>query len=103
MILLSGFIDYRPEERDEVVAGLVEVAKRSRDDAGCVDYWWAEDLETAGRFRFFECWESEELFTAHRNQPYEHDFMHRYVEGRAVGADAWSYVGVSGRASAMGM
>ena len=91
VILLSGFLDYRPEDRDEVVAALVEVSKRSQADHGCVDYWWAEDLETPGRFRFFECWESEEQFAAHRSQPYETDFMERYVNGRAIGADALAY------------
>ena len=91
VILISGFLDYRPEERDEVIAGLVEVSKRSQADPGCVDYWWAADLETPGRFRFFECWESEEQFAAHRGQPYEVEFMERYVNGRAIGADASAY------------
>ncbi len=97
---MSGHLDYRPEERDAVVAGLVEVARRSRADAGCVDYWWAEDLETRGRFRFFECWESEEQFAAHRDQPYEHEFMDRFVNGRVIGADAWAY-DPTGRRSGM--
>jgi len=100
VILLSGYLQYRPEERDEVIAGLIEVAKRSRDDPGCVDYWWAEDLETPSTFRFLECWETEEQFTAHRNQPYEHDFMERFVNNRVIGADAWSYATTS-RGSAM--
>jgi quinol monooxygenase YgiN len=101
MILLSGYLDYRPGERDEVVAGLVEVSRRSREDAGCIDYWWAEDLETPGRFHFFECWDSEEHFQAHHDQPYEHEFMDRFVNGRSIGADAWSYA-PTGRTSAMG-
>ena len=100
VILISGFIDYRPEERDEVVAGLVEVSKRSLADPGCVEYWWAADLETPGRFRFFECWETEQEFAAHRDQPYEHEFMERFVNGRAVGADASAY-DPSSRRSAM--
>ena len=102
MILISGYLEYRPEERDEVIAGLVEVSKRSRDDPGCLDYWWAEDLETPSRFRFLECWESEEQFAAHRDQPYEHEFMERYVNNRVTGADALSYA-PSSRRSAMDM
>ena len=100
MVLLSGYLEYRLAERDEVVAGLVEVSRRSREDPGCIDYWWAEDLETPGRFRFFECWESEEEFLAHRDQPYEHEFMDRFVNGRSTGADAGSYA-TTGRSSAM--
>jgi quinol monooxygenase YgiN len=102
VILISGYLEYRPEERDDVIAGLVEVSKRSRDDPGCLDYWWAEDLETPSRFRFLECWESEEQFAAHRDQPYEHDFMERYVNNRVIGADALSYAPTS-RRSAMDM
>ena len=100
MVLLSGYLEYRPSDRDEVLAGLVEVSRRSREDAGCIEYWWAEDLETPGRFRFFECWDSEERFLAHRDQPYEHEFMARFVNNRVIGADAVSYA-VSGRQSAM--
>ena len=101
MVLLSGDLEYRPEERAEVLAGLVEVSRRSREDAGCVEYWWAEDLEVPGRFRFFECWETEEQFAAHRDRPYEHEFMDRFVNGRITGADAWSYA-TTGRSPAMG-
>ncbi len=100
VVLLSGYLEYRLSERDEVVAGLVEVSRRSREDAGCIEYWWAEDLEIPGRFRFFECWESEEQFVAHRDRPYEQEFMDRFVNGRSTGADAWSYA-TTGRSSAM--
>ncbi len=69
------------------MAAVKAVAARSREDQGCVDYWWSEDLEQPCRFRFFECWESEEAFSAHQAQPYEHDFMTDHVS-RIVGADA---------------
>ena len=101
MVVVCGYLEYRPEERDEVVAGLIAVSRRSREDAGCIDYWWAEDLETPGRFRFFECWDSQEHFEAHRNQPYEDEFMNRFVNGRITGADAWTYSSPE-RSSALG-
>jgi len=97
--MISGYLQYRPGERDDVIAGLVEVSRRSRDDPGCVDYWWAEDLEAPCRFRFLECWETEEQFNAHRDQPYEHDFMERYVNNRVIGADAWAYDPTSRRSA----
>jgi quinol monooxygenase YgiN len=84
---LTGFLDFRPAERETTVAALGAVATRSRQDQGCVDYWWAEDLEHPCRFRFFECWESEEAFEAHQAQPYEQAFMTDHVS-RIVGADA---------------
>jgi quinol monooxygenase YgiN len=87
MHALTGYVDFRPEERDETVAALEAVTARSRGDAGCVDYWWSEDLEQTCRFRFFECWESEEAFDAHQAQPYEHEFMAEHLT-RIVGAAA---------------
>lgn len=58
-------------------------------------------MDVPCRFRFFECWETEEQFAAHRDQPYEHEFMARFVNERLVGADAWSYA-TTARTSAMG-
>ncbi len=100
MHALTGYLEFRPEERELTVAALEEIAIRSRGDAGCVDYWWSEDLERPCRFRFFECWESEEAFDAHQAQPYEHQFMTDHVS-RIIGADAHVLV-VTERRSAIG-
>jgi quinol monooxygenase YgiN len=90
MHALTGYLEFRPEERDLTIDALRDVATRSRADAGCVEYWWSEDIDHPSRFRFFECWESEEAFDAHQSQPYEHDFMTNHVS-RIVGADAHVY------------
>jgi quinol monooxygenase YgiN len=100
MHALTGYLDFRPDERAETVAAIEAVTTRSRLDPGCVDYWWSEDLEQPGRFRFFECWESEEAFDAHQAQPYEHEFMTQHVS-RIVGADA-HVLAVAERRSVMG-
>jgi len=100
MHALTGYLDFRPEERAETVAALQAVSDRSRTDRGCVDYWWSEDVDQPCRFRFFECWESEEAFEAHQAQPYEHQFMTDHVS-RILGADA-HVLTVTGRRSVMG-
>ncbi len=87
MHALTGYLEFRPEERDQTVTALRAVAARSRQDAGCVEYWWSEDVECPSRFHFFECWETEEAFNAHQAQPYEAEFMTDHVS-RIVGADA---------------
>jgi quinol monooxygenase YgiN len=87
MHALTGYLDFKPEEREQTVAALQAVGELSRRDGGCVDYWWAEDVDAPGRFRFFECWTSEEAFQAHQAQPYEHTFMADHVS-RIIGADA---------------
>jgi quinol monooxygenase YgiN len=100
VIVVAGMLKFKAEDRDDVLAGLREVVRLSRQDPGCVDYWWSEDIETAGAFRFLECWESQELMDAHMAQPHTETFMTQYV-ARMVGADAHVYQ-VSDRQSATG-
>jgi len=90
MLVISGMLEFKPEDRDFVLAGLVDITERSRKDPGCIDYWWAEEVDVPNRFRFFEVWESREVFESHRDMPHEHDFMDRYVS-RITGADAHIY------------
>jgi quinol monooxygenase YgiN len=90
MLAISGLLRFPPDARDEMVGVLGQLAERTRQDAGCIEYWWSEDLSEPGAFRFFEAWESEETFVAHRDAPYEHDFNDRYLP-RLIGADARQY------------
>jgi quinol monooxygenase YgiN len=100
MHALTGYLDFRPEEREQTVAALRAVAERSRQDPGCVEYWWSEDMDQPCRFRFFECWESESAFDSHQAQPYEKEFMADHVS-RIVGADA-TVMTIADRTSVMG-
>ena len=100
MYSLIGYLEFRPEDREQTISALREVATRSRQDEGCVDYWWSEDVLEPNRFRFFECWESKDAFDAHQAQPYEHEFMTVHV-ARVIGADA-QVLTITERASAMG-
>ena len=90
MVIVTGWLRFNSEDRDDVLAGMQEVTNLSRQDPGCIDYWWAEALGEPNTFRFFECWESEELFRSHRAQPFEDEFMTRYVS-RVVDAGAHTY------------
>ncbi|MEU8138423.1 putative quinol monooxygenase [Streptodolium elevatio] len=101
MLVISGFLTFRPEDREEIIEGLVAVSELSRKDPGCVEYWWAEELERPNTFRFFEAWETPEQFEAHRGMPYEEAFNERYLP-KIIGADANVY-SVTERKSAMGM
>jgi quinol monooxygenase YgiN len=100
VLAISGLLRFPAEQRDEMLGVLATLAERTRRDAGCVEYWWAEDLAEPGVFRFFECWESEATFAAHRNAPYEIEFNDTYLS-RIVGADARQYA-VSGVESLTG-
>jgi quinol monooxygenase YgiN len=87
MIIIAGSMSFDPSDRDDVLASLAETTGASRRDAGCVEYWWAEDLEEPNTFRFYECWESKELLDAHLAQPHESAFAERNL-GRMTGATA---------------
>ena len=87
MHAITGYLTFKAEDRDEVIAGLVDITELSRKDPGCVEYWWAEALDQPNTFRFFECWESQELLDAHLAQPHEIAFGERNLK-RITGATA---------------
>jgi quinol monooxygenase YgiN len=87
MIIIAGSLSFDPKDRQDVLASLAEVTEASRRDAGCLEYFWGEDLEAPNTFRFFECWESQELFDIHIAQPHEVAFGERNLT-RITGATA---------------
>ncbi len=91
MIIIAGSLTFDPSDRTDVLASLAEVTEASRNDAGCVEYSWAEDLEAPNTFRFFECWETQELLDAHLAEPHEVVFGERNLS-RITGATASMFV-----------
>jgi quinol monooxygenase YgiN len=87
MIIIAGSLSFDSSDREDVLLSLAEVTAASRRDAGCLEYFWAEDLEAPDTFRFFECWESQELLDAHLGQPHEVAFGDRNLQ-RITGATA---------------
>jgi quinol monooxygenase YgiN len=87
MFIIAGSLTFAAADREDVLVSLAEVTEHSRRDAGCVEYWWAEDVEAPNTFRFFECWASRELFDAHVDAPHEHAFGARNLS-RITGATA---------------
>jgi quinol monooxygenase YgiN len=77
MVVIAGSLTFSPADREDVLSSLAEVTELSRRDAGCVEYWWAEDLEAPNTFRFFECWASREELDAHLAAPHEKAFGER--------------------------
>ncbi len=90
MLAIQGYVDWPADLREEMRSILAALAERVRQDEGCIAYWWAEDLDNLGRFRFFEAWESEETYGAHRSADYEHHFMDTHIP-RAIGASAMQF------------
>jgi quinol monooxygenase YgiN len=91
MIIVVGSLSFDPADRADVLASLAEVTEASRQDAGCLEYAWSEDVEAPNTFRFFECWESQELLDAHLAAPHEAVFGERNLR-RLTGATASFFV-----------
>ncbi len=90
MLAIQGYVYWPAELREEMRPLLASLAERTNQDEGCIAYWWAEDLDHPGRFRFFEAWENQATYDAHRSADYEHDFMNTQIS-RAIGASAMEF------------
>jgi quinol monooxygenase YgiN len=89
-VAIGGTLRWPAELRDEMRPILVEVAARSRQDAGCLEYKWSEDLSEAGTFHFFEIWADQASLDAHLAADYEAAFMRDHAS-RVIGASAHGY------------
>jgi len=90
MLAISGKLLFRPEDHDEIADGFRDIIKLSRQEPGCVEYWFAEDLDQAGTFAFFECWASKDAFDTHVGSTNQKEFGERYLS-RMIGAAAAQY------------
>ena len=70
MLAIQGYVDWPAELREEMRPLLASLAERTNQDEGCIAYWWAEDLDHPGRIRFFEAWENQATYEAHRSADY---------------------------------
>jgi quinol monooxygenase YgiN len=59
MVIVGGWFEVEPSERDAFVAGRVEGMRRSRAEQGCIEYVLAPDPVDPGRVVLFERWESQ--------------------------------------------
>lgn len=70
MIILAGWVDVDPEQREAALeAGSVHM-RATRQLEGCLDYVWSADPLTPGRIVIFERWESRENLENHFASPH---------------------------------
>ena len=70
MLLIAGTIRIQAEDRDAVVAAMVEMNAESAAEQGCVCYDFSADLVDPTLFHLFEEWESEAHLAAHGSSPH---------------------------------
>ena len=65
MVIVGGWFEVDPSERDAFVAERTEVMQRSRAEQGGIEYVIAPDPLVPGRAILFERWERQEDLDAH--------------------------------------
>jgi quinol monooxygenase YgiN len=65
VVIVGGWFEVDPSERDAFVAQRVEAMVRSRAEHGCIEYVIAADPVDPGRAVLFERWESQADLDAH--------------------------------------
>ena len=86
MIVIAGHARLRASEVDEARRAGSVMAATSRDEAGCIDYRFAVDIDDPLVVRIFEQWESAAALEAHFATPHFLAFSEvilRAVDGAA--------------------
>ncbi|WAU82064.1 putative quinol monooxygenase [Streptomyces sp. Qhu-G9] len=74
-IIVAGWMDYAPGDRDTVLKALVELGLHTREEeSGCLDYAMTADPSDERRIRVFEHWSSQQALDEHFATPHIKDF-----------------------------
>jgi quinol monooxygenase YgiN len=65
LVIVAGWFEVDPSERDAFLARRVDAMRRSRAERGCIEYVIAADPLDPGRAVLFERWESQADLDAH--------------------------------------
>ena len=66
MVIVAGHVIVDREQRDDYLAGCVQVVQQARGTSGCLDFSISGDLLDATRVNVFERWESQDAVEAFR-------------------------------------
>ncbi len=75
MIIVTGSIQSRPEDLDELLAISLEHVHRSRAEPGCVLHSVHQDVEDVSTVVFLEHWKDRESLAAHFAVPASRKFV----------------------------
>lgn len=92
-IIVAGWMDYEPGDRDPMLEALVELGRRTREEEpGCLDYAMTADPTDERRIRVYEHWTSRQALDEHFATPHIKDFRTTVAELTRVGVslDAFS-------------
>ncbi|WP_374284052.1 putative quinol monooxygenase [Novosphingobium sp.] len=91
MLLINGWLKLATGEFDKVQADAVAMLKATNQEAGCLHYSFARDVEDPDLIRIAERWESEEALAAHSASAHMGAFQKALGSVKLEGADLWLY------------
>lgn len=77
---LIAFLHAKPEKRDELLEILLGFIKRTRGEAGCVDYHLHVSDSDPNQFVFYENWRTRGELKLHQQSAILDDFWPRRLE-----------------------
>jgi quinol monooxygenase YgiN len=66
VVIVAGQVVVDTNQRNDYLAGCVQVVEQARNTAGCLDFAISGDLLDPGRINIFERWESQAAVHAFR-------------------------------------
>ena len=91
MLVVIAVLNGKPERRADIAAALAKAAAASRNDAGCLSYSFAQDVEDPDRFLSVETWEDKASLDAHFTQPHLAELFGVIGDALAGPADIKTY------------
>ncbi|WP_449351027.1 putative quinol monooxygenase [Streptomyces shaanxiensis] len=74
-IIVAGWMDYEPGDRDTMLGHLVALGHRTREEEpGCLDYAMTADPDDERRIRVYERWVSRQALDEHFEAAHMKDF-----------------------------
>ncbi|KFF98952.1 antibiotic biosynthesis monooxygenase [Streptomyces scabiei] len=74
-IIVVGWMDYAPDDRDTMLRALVELGRHTRErEPGCLDYAMTADPTDERRIRVYEHWTSRQALDEHFATAHIQDF-----------------------------
>jgi quinol monooxygenase YgiN len=65
MVVVGGVFEVDPSDRERFLASRHDLMRKSRAEAGCLEYTFGADPIDSGRVVLFERWESQDALDAH--------------------------------------
>lgn len=98
-IIVAGWMDYEPGDRDAMLQALVELGRRTREEEpGCLDYAMTADPTDERRIRVYEHWTSPQALDEHFTTPHIKDFRAAVAGLTRVGVSLRAHTVASSRA-----